>query len=358
MSNKLGPFYCFKSAEEAAAEGWIGGGKDATLFNSAADKCHDFEEELYGKGSLSYATVASLRGATTGGTNFFISGLAQRDNGLTLNDYYQKQSLRVNVGQQIGTRLNVQANTELIHSLTQRGVSGNDNTGINPYTTFSQTPSFIDLTRQGDGTYPKNPQNAVGNSNPLQNAELLKTPENVFRLIGSATGTYNILSAEKQTLDLTMTGGIDAYNDEAKIISPATMYVEQVNANPGTLVLTEANVVHANLNATLGAQVHNQRVHRNDVRRIPSDSSRDQQRQQHRPWSFPGRYEHRSGFATVHQPGSGHGQGFRSLRSGRNAHAERTPASYGCRQQRALQQQRRCEQDVRISQVRGLTSSA
>ncbi len=251
MSNKLGPFYCFSSAEEAAKEGWIGGGKDATLFNSATNKCHDFEEELYGKGSLSYATVASLRGATTGGTNFFISGLAQRDNGLTLNDYYQKQSLRVNVGQQIGTRLNVQANTELIHSLTQRGVSGNDNTGINPYTTFSQTPSFIDLTRQGDGTYPKNPQNAVGNSNPLQNAELLKTPENVFRLIGSATGTYNILSAEKQTLDLTMTGGVDAYNDEAKIISPATMYVEQVNANPGTLVLTEANVVHANLNATL-----------------------------------------------------------------------------------------------------------
>ncbi|MEO5589690.1 MAG: SusC/RagA family TonB-linked outer membrane protein [Gemmatimonadaceae bacterium] len=250
-SNGLGPFYCFSSADEAAKEGWLGGGQDAALFNSATNKCHDFEEELYGQNSLSYATVASLRGATTGGTNFFISGLASRDNGLTLNDFYQKQSLRINVGQQIGTRLNVQANTELLHTLTQRGVSGNDNTGINPYTTFSQTPSFVDLTRQGDGTYPKNPQSAVGNSNPLQNAEQLKSPENVFRLLGSLTGNYNILSAERQTLDLTMTAGIDAYNDEAKIISPASLYVEQVNANPGTLVLTEANVVHANINGTL-----------------------------------------------------------------------------------------------------------
>jgi TonB-linked SusC/RagA family outer membrane protein len=255
MSNKLGPFYCFKSAAEAAAEHWIGGSangaRDADLWTAATNKCHDFEDELYGNSSLSYATVASLRGATSGGANFFISGLAQRDNGLQPNDYYQKQSLRVNVGQQFGSRFSLQANTELLHSLTQRGVSGNDNTGINPYTTFSQTPTYVDLTRQADGAFPRNPQGAVGNSNPLQNAELIKTPENVFRLIGSLTGSLNLLAAEKQTLDLTMTGGVDAYNDEAKIISPATAYVEQVNANPGTLVLTNANVVHANLNATL-----------------------------------------------------------------------------------------------------------
>jgi TonB-linked SusC/RagA family outer membrane protein len=252
LANKLGPFFCYKTAEEAASAGWIGSGKDATLFNESTNKCHDYEEELYGSNkALSYQTVASLRGQSTSGTNFFVSGLAQHDNGLALNDGYQKQSLRVNVGQQFGSRFSVQANTELIHSLTQRGVSGNDNTGINPYTTFSATPSFIDLTRQPDGSYPKNPQGAVGNNNPFQVTDLVKTPENVYRLIGSMTGSLNLLAKEKQTLDLTMTGGVDAYNDEAKVISPATAYVEQVNANPGTLVLTNANVVHANLNATL-----------------------------------------------------------------------------------------------------------
>jgi TonB-linked SusC/RagA family outer membrane protein len=250
IANKLGPFYCFSSAQEAKDAEWIGKNDDA-LYNAATNKCHDFEDELYGNNSLSYATIMSLRGATTGGTNFFVSGLAQRDNGLALNDYYQKQSVRVNVGHQLGTRLSLQANTELLHSLTQRGVSGNDNTGINPYTTFSQTPTFIDLTKQPDGTYPKNPQSAVGNSNPMQNADLVKTPENVYRLIGSLTASYNILSRERQTLDFTMTGGVDAYNDEAKVISPANAYVEQVNANPGTLVITEANAVNANLNGSL-----------------------------------------------------------------------------------------------------------
>lgn len=251
LANKLGPFLCFSSAEQAEDFGFLGGGLDGSLFNSATDKCHDYEEEFYGNNSLSYQTVASLRGATTAGTNFFVSGLAQRDNGLAPNDYYQKQSLRVNIGHQLGARFNIQANTELLHSLTQRGVSGNDNTGINPYTTFSQTPTFVDLQRAADGTFPKNPQSAVGNSNPFQNAEIIKTPENVYRLIGSATGALNILSAERQTLDLTLTGGVDAYNDEAKIISPATAFVEQVNANPGTLVLTNGNVVQANLNGAL-----------------------------------------------------------------------------------------------------------
>ena len=251
LANKLGPFACYKSAEEADDHGWLGGGLDGQLWTAATNKCHDFEEEFYGKEKLAYQTVASLRGQSTGGTNFFVSGLAQHDNGLAPNDFYQKQSLRVNVGQQFGSRFSVQANTELLHSLTQRGVSGNDNTGINPYTTFSATPTFVDLQRQPDGSFPKNPQTAVGNSNPFQNADLIKTPENVFRLIGALTGSLNLLAKEKQTLDLTMTGGVDAYNDEAKIISPATAYVEQVNANPGTLVLTNSNVVHANLNGSL-----------------------------------------------------------------------------------------------------------
>jgi len=251
LANKIGPFLCFKSAEEADDYGAIGGGLDGQLFNAATNKCRDIEEEFYGNESLSYQTVASIRGATTGGTNFFISGLAQRDNGLAPNDFYNKQSLRINVGQQVGGRLNVRANTEILHTLTQRGVSGNDNTGINPYTTFSATPSFVDLQRSADGTFPRNPVNAVGNSNPFQNADALKTPENVYRLIGSLTGVYNLMSTQTQTLDFTMTGGVDAFNDVAKIISPAFLYVEQVNANPGTLVTTSSSFVNANLNGSL-----------------------------------------------------------------------------------------------------------
>ena len=252
LSNKLGPFLCFKSAQEA--DDFFGAtatGLNGAAWTAATNKCRDFEQEFYGQKPFNYQTVGSLRGATNAGTNFFISGLVQRDGGIAPRDEYKKQSLRVNVGQQVGGRLNVRANTEVIHTLTSRGISGNDNTGINPYTTFSATPTFVDLQRQGDGSFPRNPQSAVGNSNPFQNAEIIKTPENVFRLLGSVTALYNIMSRPRTSLDFTLTGGVDNYSDNAKIISPATAYVEQVNALPGTLVNNQANVTSANLNGTL-----------------------------------------------------------------------------------------------------------
>ena len=251
ISNKIG-MRCFGSGAEYAD--WTGDtavaaiAADIALYNAATTKCHDYEQELYGEHPFNYQTIGSLRGATAGGTNYFVSGLVQHDGGLVLNDNYNKQSLRVNLGQKLGSRLNIRANTELIHSLTARGISGNDNTGINPYTNFSQTPSFIDLTKQADGSYPRGL--AVNNtSNPFQNSELIKTPEDVFRLLGSGLASYNLISHERQTLDFTVSGGIDAYSDHAKIISPATAYVEQVNALPGTIFVNDANIFTGNIGA-------------------------------------------------------------------------------------------------------------
>jgi TonB-linked SusC/RagA family outer membrane protein len=251
IANKLG-MRCFGSGQEYAD--WTGDtdpaaiAADIALYNAATNKCHDYEQELYGEHPFNYQTIGSMRGQTPGGTNYFVSGLIQHDGGLQLNDNYNKQSLRVNLGQKVGGRLNLRANTEIIHSLTERGVSGNDNTGINPYTTFSQTPSFIDLQKQPDGTYPKGLA-VVNFNNPFQNTELIKTPEDVFRLLGSGNATYNLVAQERQTLDFSLSGGVDAYNDHAKIISPATAYIEQVNANPGTIVLGNGTI----FNGTLGA---------------------------------------------------------------------------------------------------------
>lgn len=242
LSNKIG-IRCFSSGAEVDAAGF-----DSTGFGAAPIKCHDYEQELYGAHPFNYQTIASLRGATGAGTNFFMSGLVQHDGGLVRNDNYNKQSLRVNLGQKVGGRLNLRANTELIHSLTARGISGNDNTGINPYTLFSQTPSFLELRRQADGSFPIGPL-VANNSNPFQNAELIKTPEDVFRLLGSGQAVYNLISHDRQTLDFTLSGGMDAYSDHAKIISPATAYIEQVNALPGTIVASNANIFTGNVGA-------------------------------------------------------------------------------------------------------------
>jgi len=247
ISNKI-DIRCFTSGAEVVDAGY-----DSTGFGAATNKCHDYQQELYGEHPFNYQTVASLRGASSAGTNYYVSGLVQHDGGLVLNDNYNKQSLRVNLGQRFGGRLNVRANSELIHSLTERGISGNDNTGINPYTMFSEQPSFLDLRRQADGSFPKGPVIA-NTSNPFQNAVLIKTPEDVFRMLGSGSAVYDFISTDRQKLDFTLNGGVDSYADHSKVISPATAYVEQVNANPGTIVYGDANI----LNATLGGVLRHQ----------------------------------------------------------------------------------------------------
>jgi len=260
LSNKLG-IRCFTSTTDYVA--YLGlaspttpaqvaaAAQAAADYNASTNKCNDYEQQLYGEHPLNYQTIASLRGGTAAGTTYFVSGLVQHDGGIAHNDFYNKQSLRVNLGHAFSSRLKFSANLEGIHSLTQRGIFGNDNTGINPYTTFSSTPSFIDLRRQPDGSFPRNPITSVRNNNPFQNAELIKTPEDVFRIFAAGTGVYNLISRERQTLDFTLRGGLDSYTDHAKIISPATAYVEQVNALPGTLFVSDGNIVNATLGASL-----------------------------------------------------------------------------------------------------------
>jgi TonB-linked SusC/RagA family outer membrane protein len=252
LSNKIG-IRCFNTVGDWLAYDL---GPKATAADTAADKsfygsggCNDYQQQLYGEHPFNYQTIGDLRGATSSGTNYFVSALVQHDGGLVRNDNYNKQSLRVNLGQKF-SRLTVRANTELIHSLTARGISGNDNTGINPFTTFSATPSFVNLQRNADGTFPRGLA-AVSGSNPFQNAELIKTPENVYRLLGSANATYSLIAQDRQTLDFTLQGGVDSYSDHSDINSPATAYVEQVNPLPGTLFKGDANVVNGTLGGTL-----------------------------------------------------------------------------------------------------------
>jgi TonB-dependent starch-binding outer membrane protein SusC len=139
LSNKLGA-RCFGSAAEVAATGY-----DPTGFDTAPIKCRDYEQELYGRKDLSYETDLSVRGGSpNGSTTYFMAGSVRHDA---------------------------------------------------PYTIISATPSFFDFTPK-DGVYPYNPYLPVG-TNLLQDAALIRTPENVYRLLGSATGEWTALRSAR-----------------------------------------------------------------------------------------------------------------------------------------------------------------
>jgi len=256
LGNSLGA-RCFGSAAEYGSWARRIAGLDsadaAAEYTAAPTKCHDYEKEFYNNDNLAYESVLSMRGGLATGTTYFLSGLVKHDNGLAPTDFYNKQSLRLNLGQAIGSRLTLQANTELLHTLTQRGLSGNDNNGTSPLSVFSATPTFYDLQRREDGTFPVNGSPLLAGSNPFQNADIIKTPNNTYRFISSVRGNFGILASERQTLDASLTGGVDTYSSKDRIVSPATGYTESASfgALAGTLFNSDATVLNANMNGSL-----------------------------------------------------------------------------------------------------------
>ena len=194
---------------------------------------NDFEKQIFGDRSLSWSSNLSVSGGSDN-TQYFMSGLAMHDNGIQYGTGYSKQSLRANLTQHVGDRLQIQVNTNLIHSLTKRGVSNNDNTNISPYVVFSATPTFFDF-RPVNGVYPKNPFLSNG-SNPLQTIDLMTTPEDLFRFMGSVNAQYTVFTTDAQNLKATLDASVDHYGFKSNLYAPPSLYWEPADGFPGTTV--------------------------------------------------------------------------------------------------------------------------
>lgn len=214
--------------------------------------CVDPQDQLYGNNGLSYRTNASVRGGSADGTTtYFSSASVSHDAAIAKGDGFDKQGLMVNLAQQLGSQFTVNANSNLLHTLTKRGVQGNDNASVVPENVMAATPTFFNFAQKlPDGSYVSNPWVPSG-ANILQDQAEFQTPEEVYRLIGSAQAEWKMLSSARQSLDATLLGGIDNLSDHSMFYSPPTTYFEQSEANPGTLVKNATTAVNANLNLSL-----------------------------------------------------------------------------------------------------------
>src|SRR5262249_8394569 len=129
----------------------------------------DHEKEME-QTSVGFETIASATGGNDSGS-YSGSMLVRNEPGVIKSTFAEKQSAKLGVIYNFGDKLNVNVSTNLIHSLSDRGLTNNDNTGTSMYVALSSTPSFVDLRKNPDGTYPANPG---AQSNPLQTAALLE----------------------------------------------------------------------------------------------------------------------------------------------------------------------------------------
>src|SRR5207245_82495 len=212
--------------------------------------CPNFDNAgvLFGEHQLSVETDASVTGGNDQ-TTYFISGLVKKDGGIAPNTGYQKQSIRANLDQLLGGRFKVSVNLSAVHSLAQRGISNNDNTGTSPFLVFPSTPSFLYL-RAVNGVHPSNP---FTTSNPLQTFAELTKHEDVWRSLGTSTARVDAVTTATQRLQFTLTGGLDYFSQRNDIVSPADLQYEPQDGQPGTVVRGKGSDLRLN---RAGSAIH------------------------------------------------------------------------------------------------------
>jgi TonB-linked SusC/RagA family outer membrane protein len=214
----------------------------------------NFEEQLYGSKGLSYETNASVSGGTEN-TQYYISGLVKKDDGIATNTGYHKQALRSNLTQELGAGVQIQVNLSGTHSTSERGISNNDNSGTSPFLVFPFTPSFVDLSPAAasgaellPGDFPRNP---FERSNPLQTFQFLENNEDVWRLLGTSTLRWSALRTAQHSLQFIGVGGVDYFQQDNNFVSPPELQFEPNDGQPGTVVLSKSS--NRNLNLGLNA---------------------------------------------------------------------------------------------------------
>jgi TonB-linked SusC/RagA family outer membrane protein len=205
----------------------------------------DTEELLAGNSPLSYETALSVNGGTET-TRYYVSGLVKHDGGIVTNTGYDKQSMKLNIDQQIGSRLSFGVSTTALHSKTARGFTNNDNRSISYWMTLPSTPSFLDLRQNADGSWPDNP---FANSNVLETAAKITNDEDVYRFLGALNLSFDAITTDRHSLRLLASGGVDYFNQQNFVFSPPDLQYEPDDGLPGTSVKGDAASRFTNLNA-------------------------------------------------------------------------------------------------------------
>ncbi len=206
---------------------------------------YDHEAEILQNNPFNYETAAGLSGGSET-TRYYASFNNKHEGGVVTNTYSDKQDVRLNVDQQVGKKLTIRLNTEVLHSASDRGLFNNDNTGTSYYFILSKMPSFWNALND-DGTF-REPDLPGFVANHLQSVQFFKNRETVWRSVASGNADLTLVNTDVNTLHILATGGADVLNQKNIVLSPPNLFYEDDDGLLGTSGTSFGQNINLNLN--------------------------------------------------------------------------------------------------------------
>ena len=244
MIQKLG-YRQFDRDLAVSAFGELGG----QLWDASGGANIDYEDEIYGNEGAISETTFSARGGSEK-TTFYFGGSHLSDEGIVERTGYEKSSIRLNLEHHMNASMTIGLNTSFVRSISDRGITGNDNSGTTFGVALSATPHFVDL-RPVDGIYPDNPFA----TNFLHTRDVMQNEETTNRTINSVNFDWNVYQSNSQILDFKLVAGVDFFSLEHDLRFPNELQFERASEDQaGTSILGETESrqtnVHFNLTHT------------------------------------------------------------------------------------------------------------
>ncbi|SMB97305.1 TonB-dependent receptor [Hymenobacter roseosalivarius DSM 11622] len=207
----------------------------------------DYEKEVFGNTGFLRNSSVSISGGSER-TKFYVAGTTSNEEGIVNRTGFKRNSVRANIDQKIGERIDIGVTSSFINTQNRRGFTGNDNRGVSLGYTLAYLPSYAQLQPNEAGVFPENP---YGGDNPLAIVERSINEENTNRTVQAATGVLRILEKEGSSLRLAVQGGIDFSSSDALLALPADLQSQRNLANPGAVRVVKNQFFNYNAQAFL-----------------------------------------------------------------------------------------------------------
>ncbi|WBO83148.1 SusC/RagA family TonB-linked outer membrane protein [Hymenobacter yonginensis] len=214
---------------------------------TSSGKIYDYEKEIYGNTAFLRNTGLSVSGGNER-TRFYVAGSTAKEDGIVKRTGFERHSVRANIDQKIGQRIDIGLSGNYINSSNRRGYTGNDNNGISLGYNLAYTPSYAQLFPNEAGQYPDSDYTG---DNPLAVVGRAINEETTNRFVQTANFTLRLIDNETSSLRFAAQGGVDYSASEALLALPGDMQSQRARPLPGVARVSKNNFFNTNLQGFL-----------------------------------------------------------------------------------------------------------